>query len=206
MRTLRTTVLPAPTAAAAARKPRISGAFHGAIARTTPKGSLMTIACASGSLTTGTVPDKTPLATVAAHPSAIAIASRTLICSQRAVHVISCCIKVWISSVLSRRSCHILQLHILTFQYYGLTCAKLLNSLCRSAGCESFQEVNALAHDSTAFTHNSGVAPTAEIPWLFALSGLGWNKGAGKMSIGAICSPLMRSGIVEIIVNCKDNT
>src|SRR2546422_5293828 len=41
--------------------------------------------------------------TVAAHSSAIAIESRMLIWAHKAVHEISCCIKVCISSVLSRR-------------------------------------------------------------------------------------------------------
>lgn len=45
IRTLSIAVLPAATAAATERSPKIRGAFQGAIPRTTPRGSIKTNAC-----------------------------------------------------------------------------------------------------------------------------------------------------------------
>jgi hypothetical protein len=52
-----------------------------------------------------------------------------------------------------------------------------------------FHETNALAQDSTVSTHNSGVAPTAEVSRLSGLSGFGVKIGVGLVVEGVMSFP-----------------
>jgi hypothetical protein len=100
------------TAAATARRPSISSAFHDTIASTTLQGSLSTMACASGSRTIRATPDSTPAVTVALISSAIAIELITLISTHKAECAISSLINVLILSRLSRRIYYYIFLHV----------------------------------------------------------------------------------------------
>jgi hypothetical protein len=93
--------------ATTARKPKIRGAFHGAIPRITPRGSLKTRAGALESLVTGMIPESASDVTNAAASSMRPRESCRLICDQSLEQLISPSIIPLTSSPRCSSSCNV---------------------------------------------------------------------------------------------------